>query len=91
MFVKSRESTTTPFQTVIHGEYQFHPGYFECDRVWHYDFPIHSRLWATVPNSGQSIAMSTVRSVLTQFQVHNRQNLFVMKEPDPCKNVVYVR
>ncbi|XP_066910551.1 KICSTOR complex protein SZT2-like [Clytia hemisphaerica] len=89
VFVKSRESQTTPFQSVVHGEYQFQPGYFECSLVWQHNISIHSRLSTITPKTGQSIAMNTVRSVLSQFQVHNRQNIFVIKEQQ--HNVVYVR
>ena len=89
VFVKSRESQTTPFQSVVHGEYQFQPGYFECSLVWQHNIPIHSRLSTITPKTGQSIAMNTVRSVLSQFQVHNRQNIFVIREQQ--HNVVYVR
>ena len=91
VFVKSRESNTTPFQPVIHGEYMFTPGYFECDLVWQYNIPVHSRLSSVNQKTGQSIAMNTVRSVLSRFQANNRQNVFVIKEQHHSNNVVYVR
>ena len=79
-------------QSVVHGEYEFQPGYFECDKVWQYDIPIHSRLWSNTPNTGQSIAMNTVRLVLHHLKVTNRQNIFVIKEQEgQDENVVYVR
>ena len=90
VFIKSRESSSTPFHSLIHGEYHFRPGYFECDVVWQHKIPIHDRLLA-LTQARQSIAMSTARSVLAQFKAHNRENVFVIKEQVHCNNVVYLR
>lgn len=81
---------TTPFGAVVHGEYKFQPGFFECNMVWQQIIPIHSRLSTSSTVGGMSRAMSAVRSVLQQFQAHNRDNVFVIKE-QKMNNVVYIR
>lgn len=88
---KSRDSTTTtPFGSVVHGEYKFYPGFFECDMVLQQSIPIHSRLSTTSTTGGMSKAMAAARSVLSQFKANNRDNVFVIKEQS-TNNVVYIR
>lgn len=89
VFVKGRENTNTPFGSVVHGEYKFQPGYFECELVWQKNIPIHSRLTTTTTMGGASRGLLAVKSVLIQFQVANRQNLFVIREN--TNNVFYFR
>lgn len=90
VFIKSKESTTTPLAAVVHGEYKFQPGFFECDMVWQQNIPVHNRLSMAATTGGVSKAMLAVKSVLSQFQAHNRDNVFVIKE-QKMNNVVYIR
>ena len=79
------------FSTVIHGEYEFKPGHFECDRVWACHLPVHYRLKSSPGQpKGTSRGIQAARAVLERFAVSNRSNLFVYRE-SISENVFYFR
>ena len=90
MVVKKQESNT-PFSSVIHGEYRFKQGYFECGIVWEERILIHNRLRTSNRAGECSKALLAVRNVLSKFRVSNRQNLFVLKESMDDGNIFYFR
>ncbi len=92
LFVSGTSEMGMPFEysKVVHGEFEFKPGYFECDKVWETYLPIHYRLKRSPGQpKGTSRAIQAVRSVLDRFAVSNRSNLFVYRESSG--NVFYFR
>ena len=83
LFVSSKSEMGMPFEIVkvVHGEFEFHPGFFECDKVWETFLQVHYRLKSSPGQpKGTSRAMQAVRAVLERFAVSNRSNLFVYRE-----------
>ena len=92
LFVAAKSEMGMPFEfsNVVHGEFEFKPGHFECDQVWETFLPVHYRLKRSPGQpKGTSRAIQAVRSVLDRFAVSNRSNLFVYRESSG--NVFYFR
>ena len=78
---KSEMGMSFEFVKVVHGEFEFHPGFFECDKVWETFLPVHYRLKSSPGQpKGTSRGIQAVRAVLEKFAVQNRSNLFVYRE-----------
>ena len=91
IMVVQKQESNTPFASVIHGNYRFEQGYFECEMVWEERIPIHTRLRSSNRVGECSKALLAVRNVLNKFRVNNRQNVFVFKESTEDGNIFYFR
>ncbi len=90
LFVSGASEMGMPYGNVVHGEFEFKPGFFECEKVWETYLPVHYRLKRSPGQPmGTSRAIQAVRMVLDRFAVLNRSNLFVYRESSG--NVFYFR
>ena len=56
------------------------PGTFSCPLVWEHRFHLHSRLATLQPLEKISQGMSALKSVMINFAVTNRNNMYVYQE-----------
>ena len=88
-FVKKHNSSNQPFSSVMHADYLFKPGNFECNLVWQKNIPIHKRLRTTTQVGGKSRGLMAIQRELFKFRISNRKNFFVIR--DKSNSVFYFK